>query len=77
MLTFLMASMMLLGGCVHGPAERMFVGAAEHFVESVGPEYVEYVEADESLSAAGKELRKANVESFRAAVEARRNALDN
>ena len=59
-----------MGGCASDGALVAFAAAGDRFVNrTVGPEYLRYVEADDSLSFDEKRVRAANVEAFRHAVE--------
>ena len=51
------------GCCVQKPA-------AKAFIDSVGADYLQYVEADTALTPAEKAIRRANVDDFAATVEA-------
>lgn len=54
-----------LAGCNGNPLKA----PATTFVNSVGGEYLAYVEADTTLTEEQKQIRRTHVESFRAAVE--------
>ncbi len=57
----------LLAGC--GSPTTLFIDAADSFVNTtVGPEYLDYVESDKSLTADEKLDRINNVQTFRDAV---------
>lgn len=56
-----------------GP-DAALVEAADDFANrSVGPEYLQYVEADPNLDETDKRVRRTNVATFRQAVEAAKN----
>ena len=55
-----------LGGCFGSNALK---APATTFLNSVGGEYLAYVEADANLSDEQKQIRRTHVESFRAAIE--------
>lgn len=60
--------LVLSWGCA-GCACGLLGEAGSIFVQSVGAEYLEYVDGDEGLSADDKSIRRIHVESFRRAVE--------
>ena len=59
----------LLGMCGTGCKTNPLAEASMAFVETVGPEYTAYVEADPMLSADDKAARLNNVAAFRMLAE--------
>lgn len=56
-----------LVGC--SGTDTVFINSADQFVnQTVGPEYLDYVEADSALTEVQKDIRRQNVDSFRRAV---------
>lgn len=73
--TFLAIVIVAFAGCV---VSAPFIEAADTFVnETVGPEYLTYVENDPALNADEVRYRQENVATFRAAVEAAKNVGSN
>ena len=52
-------------GCVVNP----MIEPAKNFVNTVGKEYIEYVDKDESLDENAKRARRINVEAFKMLIE--------
>jgi hypothetical protein len=64
-------SLLTTAGCKTGPLAQPsveFTKAARGFVDGVGADYAEYVQADDTLSPAQKENRTAAVGDFEFAV---------
>jgi hypothetical protein len=62
------AGTVVLSGCA--PTDKAVVAEARSFLDTVGEEYVAYVEADESLSPTSKQVRIDRVESFGGVISA-------
>jgi hypothetical protein len=56
---------LLFCGCQTNP----MIKSAESFVNTVGTEYLVYVEKDDSLQDSGKRARRMNVEAFKILIE--------
>jgi hypothetical protein len=54
-----------MAGCKSNPLAESSLA----FVNTVGPEYLVYVEADTALDADGKKARRMNVEAFKLLAE--------
>lgn len=64
------ASASFLAGCQGGACGSLLESADQFVNTTVGPEYLEYVQADPSLTEGQKQIRRDNVQTFRDAVAA-------
>jgi hypothetical protein len=64
----LVLAALLLWAC-SGCASNPMAAPAEAFLDTVGTEYLTYVEADPALDESAKQARRANVQAFRWLVE--------
>ncbi len=55
----------LLTGCV----SRQFIESYRQTIDTVGPEYIQYVESDQNLTDDDKAIRRANLEHATKTVE--------
>lgn len=70
MLTAVMLALAAIAGC--NGSDKLFANSADQFVnKTVGPEYVKYVQADQTLTDQAKNDRLQNVASFRKVVAAK------
>jgi hypothetical protein len=65
----LVAVIVLLGICSAGCKSNPLIEPADAFCNTVGTEYLKYVEADPNLDESGKQARRTNVAAFKALIE--------
>ena len=72
MRVLLIASFFFVAGCC--PVNTMFVDAVDSAWEAIGPEYVEYIDTDDTLDDDTKVIRKRTATMLSEAIKEAKNA---